>query len=180
MNKYFTGHLGRRYREEQIDDSRCGSCDGAMCDHCSPRWEVDGKVFLSFEEAEEYEKSLSKDLLSLLGLVPLGSELSYNYFFIMGSIELRMDVLFYSCYDARDEERAIIIDTHPCIMCNPESSLYDDIFLAVLYKMDKYRECTCIDKDNDDCNACSLYGCNDESCYREMKSGKRKEKKWYM
>jgi hypothetical protein len=64
--------------------------------------------------------------------------------------------------------------------CNQDSSIYAKEFEAAQVRMNKYNECTCTNKNEADNGDCRNMGCNDSSCYREMKGGKRTEKKWYM
>lgn len=153
--KKYTGHMYRNSPYET--DSDCGNCNGARCENCIIKFvsTETNKVCDTIEESKENEKAF-KMLINDLS--------SYNITFF-----IKNDKLY--CINIDDKKDAIL--------CNEESPLYQEYFDTTKQKVARYTECVCNDKDDAN-NQCSKYGCDDSSCYIEMKRGKRIEKKWYM
>lgn len=82
------------------------------------------------------------------------------------------DGKLYSRYYSHEKCKDVDVE---CVDNNP---LYKEKLLECVLKLKKYNECTCTNKNDED--TCILFGCNDFSCYHEMRKGKRTERKIYM
>ena len=169
--KIKTGHMYRNSAHETADS--CGNCDGARCHNCVDIFEFNGERYDTYEEAKKVE-DVTEGLLKVL-LPELSSadyEISdipedYEYHIIDGKLCIRVW-----------KRSSFIGDTDwglRSIPCNEESPMYAQKLEGAIERLNQYNECTCTDKEYE----CSL-GCPDKTCYREMKAGKRTEKKWYM
>ena len=159
MERHFSKHTHHNSPIES--DDNCGTCDGANCDTCKLYYTVSGVnvVFYDVEDATKAEENIST-------LIPSINHIDYSKLFE------RDGKLYYTAW--KYEQGCANI------LCNEESPLYASKLEEVRHKMQHYDECKCVDKDGADDGDCRKYGCDDSSCYREMKSGRRTEKKWYM
>lgn len=179
ISKMKTGHTYYNSAFETSDT--CATCNGARCDSCKDVWELttvlDTKIFYSFEEAKAVEdKTLA--LVTYYGH-PVHDVTAYT---------ITDGVLMAKVYIYKTDDRSYnrlpddAATGYMWLPCNKDAETYNSVFSSVSARMNDWTSCTCTDK------ACAYNGnscdvsktCTDSSCYREMKAGTRKERKWYM
>ncbi len=165
MAFYFSGHLGRRYPSEQLNTSSCGSCDGAQCDYCDKVWVVGEERFFDQAEAVAAAQWLGSSLRQLVGSKELAERSHFDFYL---NAENHLCVLGG---DSGEEE----------FVCNPQSHLYEEKWLAALESKERFNACPCVNKNEDNyANSCCRVGCNDLQCWAETQRRGRTTKKWYM
>lgn len=155
--KKYTGHMYRNSPYET--DSDCGNCDGARCETCQLKFysTITNDTFDTLDEGKEAEEMYFKLLRN--------HKSTYDLKFI-----IKDDKLYGIDMDPKFEP----------ILCDEESPLYQEYFEKTLRKFTRYNECKCTNKDDEDDGSCCKYGCDDASCYNDMKNRGRVTKKWYM
>lgn len=150
--KEYTGHI--YYRSPYESDDNCGTCNGAKCDYCKTRFRstINDISYDTVEKAEKFENAFK---------LLINDKDDYAIKFIIKDNKL---------YCVR-----YITPSDIPSLCNEESPLYQEYFDKTILSQNRYKECKCTNKDE-----CSQYGCDDSSCYYEMKNRERIEKKWYM
>jgi len=179
--KELTGHIYRNSTIETCDD--CGNCNGGNCDHCKEVYYVDGEQFNDLELAQKKANELYKEMEILIGrenymskdVFPINMD-----FYLNDWGELVVSFYDYGYYD-KEADKPVEGEGEVVIVCNPNSPIYDKYYEEAYIATKRWCQCTCMDKAEQAYgNDCSICGCSDPSCYREMKAGNRKERKWYM
>jgi hypothetical protein len=164
ITKHFTRH--DHFSSPYETDDTCGNCGGDGCDHCKEIFSV-SCIEGYFDNRDDATQAL-KDLYDLIPLEKDTYEIaSENHLFIHNN------ELYAQLFDNNDKKTKMI-------PCNKNAKIYQIKFDKAMERLAKYKECKCIDKDSDIEVPCYKYGCTDSSCYRQMKNGMRKDKKYYL
>lgn len=164
ITKHFTRH--DHFSSPYETDDTCGNCGGDGCDHCKEIFSV-SCIEGYFDNRDDATQAL-KDLYDLIPLEKGTYEIdSENQLFIHNND------LYIEFFDRKDFKTKMI-------QCNKDAKIYQIKFNKVTERIEKYKNCTCIDKDSNIELPCYKYGCTDFSCYIEMRLKTRKERKHYL
>jgi hypothetical protein len=164
IQEHLSGHIN--FRSHYKTDGDCDNCDSDKCDNCKKIFSVSclEGYFSSYDDANQALEDLY-DLIPLeKGTYEIDSE---NQLFIHNND------LYIEFFDRKDFKTKMI-------QCNKDAKIYQIKFNKVTERIEKYKNCTCIDKDSNIELPCYKYGCTDFSCYIEMRLKTRKERKHYL
>jgi len=160
----YSKHLGNRHTNEQIMTDNCGTCDGALCDHCTKTFTVMGKRFCDFESAEKFASGAAADLIELTGSVEIAESVLDLVFYLNSD-----NLLCVKWWSWEKSDHAVI--------CNTAAKLYPEKMALAVENRANWESCPCVDKHG---ASCSVVGCDDSLCRHQVLHCGRKEKKWYM